>query len=173
MSEDFCDVWLDMLQLYQIRLASGNDCKIEDLGLDRFLHYAISFVKHFNDLILGSLELPGMNMLTLLNFSDLILDARLFTTLVDNVQKIADPAERRKQAVIFYLIFEVIEFKRRYYETVKNDKAVTTESLVLIEGRLKMLTHQRELYQKRMVEDFADCQEVVEMCQKFLEFWNV
>lgn len=168
-SEDVCDVWLDMLETYQKRLEAGMECKIEHLGIDRFLKYAIAMMKGFNDLVLGSLELSGMNMLTILNFSDLILDPRLFTTLVDNVNRLTDAAERRKQANIFYLIFEVIEFKRRFYKASATDSDDKKE---LIRGRLTMLDKQQELYQKRMTDEFADCEDVVEWCQKSIEFWN-
>lgn len=180
--EDVCDVWLDMLDTYHRFETDGKMCTVDDLNVHRFLVYAVDMMKNFNDLVIGSLELKSIGMLSVLQFSDLILDDRLFQTLVSNVKLIRDETERKRQASIFFLIFEVGELKRRFYETFKqslidlnkgNEPSVAHAKILhSIDIRLDELAKQREMYHRRMVDEFADCEQVVSWCEQAFEFWS-
>jgi hypothetical protein len=172
MSNDVCDVWLDMLSVFVEKMKSGN-CVITDLGLDRFLQHAVAMMKDFNDLVIGSLEVT--DMMTILAFTDLLFDNHLFDVLMNNVQALPTTTERDKQAGVLFLILEVIELKRRFYEQVRSensDKLEKSDVVHLVESCLQSLSNSYEKYIARINKDFADCTRVVDYCNQAVEFWK-
>lgn len=162
MSEDFCDVWLDMVTYF----IGHPECTIHDLGLQRFLDNAVDIMKNFNELMLGTLEMFDDE--AVLKFSELILDDRLYTAIVENLRGLPQGSERSRQAGLFLLIFEVCEYKSRYYEVLRN----RSNNDSWIAHQMKCQQNLIEKYEKILNEEFTDCEEAVVVCQNYLARWK-
>lgn len=162
MSEDLCDVWIEMFTHF----VSHPECTIEDLGIQRFLDNAVDIMKNFDELMLGVFDMFDDEMV--LKFSDLILNDRLYTTIVNNLRNLPHGSERSRQAGLFLLIFEVCEYKSRYYQVFRNQSSNQS----WVDHQIQYQKDLIEKYEKIMNEEFTDCQEVLIVCQNTLQLWR-
>lgn len=166
MSEELCDIWLEMLTHF----VAHPNCSIEDLGLKRFLDSAIDMMKHFDELVLGTIEVIDIGIV--LKFTELLLDERLFDTIVNNLRDLPKGDARTRQAGLFLLIFEVCEYKKRYYQTYLHQITKDEDYAAYIREQITHHTKLMDKYEKIMLNDFDECTEVIEVCTNTLNMWR-
>lgn len=173
------DVWIDMLELYQQRVQekTHEKCTVADLGIEPFVRHAVDMMKHFHELFTESLAMPGITIDILLSFSDLLFDEHLFRTLVENLL-LLPKKDRQQQSGVFFLIFEVCEWKVRFYRMWSSQIAECKLNLPdapifqHIQSKMDHVTRLSQKYQATLCRDFASSHKTIELCREAMKGWH-
>lgn len=174
--EEICDVWSEMFLTYRSLRKEHLDrvIDIKELGLDRFLKHAVEIMKHFEDLTDSLLENEDLsneekyeNNIYVMEFIELLIDERLFNTLLGNLIELKhnDEREYRRQSIVFMLIFEVCQIKCEYYrKLIENCHVNEVKQFFDVHLQRNQQTYDR--YWERMVTEFSDCVYTIEKCNE-------
>lgn len=163
---EFEDVWLDMLEKY------AKTKRIDDEDLPQFLQHAIDMMKHFRDLVTESQNLDGLHLELILDFANQLFDDRLFAALVNDIRA------KTRHINLFYLIFEVCEYKVRFYEQLKKQitdcdrNTNTTAVFERLDKHIQTVTNLSYYYQYLMYTEFKSNTEFINMCRQVSEGWR-